>query len=440
MHSKLRNGGAKGRGGRNVSTSSSTSTTNTSTNSSSSNNTTSVSASSNTPSTSPTAFLVPRPEKRKSKDESPSPVNVNGTSQSNSTTGNSNSQPTKKPKNLTSPCAISPVLIECPEQDCSKKYKHANGLKYHQSHAHGIVTTDEDSSQPPESPGRIAPPVSPSATSANVSGTSTTNNSQSSTSSNNPPQNAITSSSDSSQNSTTGPQSTVQANNNQTNNTNTKNESSTITANTTSTNSNPPLSSAPTNESGGPIALVPGAPFPTSQSPSIIEKASNAVDPLAPSLPPTTLQQLSDGGKSLSNISAENLNLQQPSGSITTTPTRPTDPQAKVKPGVLRFGPLPDAQQTPNLNNTQGKTPVNPMPDQAIYPPTVGPNSSSALANSNKAQNLVSKQKKNRRSPGPGDFDSSMSNKDDDRRSPAYSDISDDSTTVADSDLNGESF
>lgn len=32
------------------------------------------------------------------------------------------------------PC--SPVLIECPEPNCSKKYKHINGLKYHQSHAH----------------------------------------------------------------------------------------------------------------------------------------------------------------------------------------------------------------------------------------------------------------------------------------------------------------
>lgn len=44
------------------------------------------------------------------------------------------------------PCAISPVLLECPEQDCSKKYKHANGLRYHQSHAHGSTTLlDEDS-------------------------------------------------------------------------------------------------------------------------------------------------------------------------------------------------------------------------------------------------------------------------------------------------------
>ncbi|KAL4228171.1 hypothetical protein ACF0H5_013605 [Mactra antiquata] len=32
--------------------------------------------------------------------------------------------------------------LECPEPNCSKKYKNANGLKYHQSHAHsGCVTT-----------------------------------------------------------------------------------------------------------------------------------------------------------------------------------------------------------------------------------------------------------------------------------------------------------
>lgn len=61
----------------------------------------------------------------------------------------------------TIPCPISPVLLECPEQDCSKKYKHANGLKYHQSHAHGLML-DEDSLQPPESPGRQPPSATPS--------------------------------------------------------------------------------------------------------------------------------------------------------------------------------------------------------------------------------------------------------------------------------------
>lgn len=58
----------------------------------------------------------------------------------------------KKSKNLISPCAISPVLIECPEQDCSKKYKHANGLKYHQSHAHGTNFSAEDDNAAPDSP------------------------------------------------------------------------------------------------------------------------------------------------------------------------------------------------------------------------------------------------------------------------------------------------
>lgn len=35
----------------------------------------------------------------------------------------------------------SPALIECPEPNCSKKYKHINGLRYHQTHAHGESST-----------------------------------------------------------------------------------------------------------------------------------------------------------------------------------------------------------------------------------------------------------------------------------------------------------
>ena len=176
VHSKLRNGGAKGRGGRNISTGLNPST------SSSSNSTTSVVGGSNagsTPSTSPTEFLVPRPEKRKSKDESPQPTNGSSNSTNNNTgstpngstltqnvtnpvTGTSVQISVKKVKTLTTPCAISPVLLECPEQDCSKKYKHANGLKYHQSHAHGSISSiDDDSSQAPESPQRLVRPNSP---------------------------------------------------------------------------------------------------------------------------------------------------------------------------------------------------------------------------------------------------------------------------------------
>jgi hypothetical protein len=113
----------------------------------------------NTPSTSPTTFSAPRPEKRrKSKDESPSPFNGNSvpapTGSGNSFgTGSKETTGVKKPKGVASPCAISPVLLECPEQDCSKKYKHANGLKYHQSHAHGIISNaDDDSLTAPDSP------------------------------------------------------------------------------------------------------------------------------------------------------------------------------------------------------------------------------------------------------------------------------------------------
>lgn len=55
----------------------------------------------------------------------------------------------KKTKVVTTPATPSgspppsPVLLECPEPNCSKKYKHINGLKYHQSHAHGSVDDDD---------------------------------------------------------------------------------------------------------------------------------------------------------------------------------------------------------------------------------------------------------------------------------------------------------
>lgn len=53
-------------------------------------------------------------------------------------------QPTAQPGTLSNTPGLSlsvqtptsPQLIECPEPNCSKKYKHINGLKYHQSHAH----------------------------------------------------------------------------------------------------------------------------------------------------------------------------------------------------------------------------------------------------------------------------------------------------------------
>ncbi|KAF2361361.1 Zinc finger C2H2-type [Trinorchestia longiramus] len=50
--------------------------------------------------------------------------------------------------------AQSPQYIECPEPNCSKKYKHVNGLKYHQNHAHnsaeeeGCQGDGDDASNP----------------------------------------------------------------------------------------------------------------------------------------------------------------------------------------------------------------------------------------------------------------------------------------------------
>lgn len=122
MHSKLRNGGIKGRrGGANGSGPS-------------------------TAPSSPTPFVPPRPEpsnKRKGRtgeDEAPSP----------SIPGKKTKlvvpPPTPTAPTTPIPCGSpppSPVLLECPEPNCSKKYKHINGLKYHQSHAHGSVD-DED--------------------------------------------------------------------------------------------------------------------------------------------------------------------------------------------------------------------------------------------------------------------------------------------------------
>jgi hypothetical protein len=42
----------------------------------------------------------------------------------------------------------SPTLIECPEPGCEKKYKHINGLRYHQAHAHLESKNQYDVSEP----------------------------------------------------------------------------------------------------------------------------------------------------------------------------------------------------------------------------------------------------------------------------------------------------
>ena len=53
----------------------------------------------------------------------------------------------------------SPALIECPEPNCSKKYKHINGLKYHQTHAHTpqfVAAEDSDSNMSTASTNNLA--------------------------------------------------------------------------------------------------------------------------------------------------------------------------------------------------------------------------------------------------------------------------------------------
>lgn len=120
VHSKLRNGTAKGRSARAA-----------------------------TPSTAGgPASPTPRPEQAKPKAKeataappapappSPAPAPVLATSPAPLTV--------RKPKPAVSGSPPpSPVLLECPEPNCCKKYKHINGLKYHQAHAHGSAD-DED--------------------------------------------------------------------------------------------------------------------------------------------------------------------------------------------------------------------------------------------------------------------------------------------------------
>ncbi|XP_057669111.1 zinc finger protein 609-like isoform X1 [Diorhabda carinulata] len=91
---------------------------------------------------SPTPFVPPRPDaanKRKSRA---------GEEESTPQPGGA----VKKPKASSASASVasctsppsSPILLECPEANCSKKYKHINGLKYHQSHAHGHGSVDDE--------------------------------------------------------------------------------------------------------------------------------------------------------------------------------------------------------------------------------------------------------------------------------------------------------
>jgi hypothetical protein len=327
----------------------------------------------NTPSTSPTTFSAPRPEKRrKSKDESPSPFNGNNIQASaasgnggNSTVPiNSQTAGVKKPKNVTSPCAISPVLLECPEQDCSKKYKHANGLKYHQSHAHGIISNaDDDSLTAPDSPSQRSQSP-PNANSADTAFPQKMNFE------------SVKSVGDSKVNSS----------------------DATSAKAATAGNVERPSSSASAENSS---SADPGTTNPFAEA---ISKPSN------------------------------------PGISTTSTPTK-QDAQTKskfikqkhkcfyliyclfvAKPNILRFANTSDIEQTSNdsMSDLQSQ----------------GPSFYSLQGKTSNA----GKNKKGRKSPGP-DMDTEVCtiSKSEGVRSPAYSDISDDSNTATENNLNGKS-
>lgn len=117
VHSKLRNGGIKGRRGA-----------------------ANGSGSSTAPS-SPTPFVPPRPEpnnKRKNR-----PTEDEATNNGNGKKPKVTAPITNSQLSYTGSPPPSPVLLECPEPNCSKKYKHINGLKYHQTHAHGTADDDD---------------------------------------------------------------------------------------------------------------------------------------------------------------------------------------------------------------------------------------------------------------------------------------------------------
>lgn len=360
VHSKLRNGGSKGRAARNTPIVQSNISQNASSNST------------NTPSTSPTAFLVPRPEKRrKSKDDSPSPINGSNLQSGNNGQNNSiaaaNSPATaiKKSKSTTSPCAISPILLECPEQDCSKKYKHANGLKYHQSHAHGVISnTDEDSLLAPDSP---------------------------------------------SQRSQTPPPSLPNSN----------------------SNDKTPSSSSFTNKINFDPAKTPVA---TSDS----AKLNNSLA--------VGNESITSPSKIIPQSSTEEL-LQNESNSLMETMN--SSPLANCPDGILKTNPILNASSTPiKVDTTPRSTKTNIMrvgPDSEQISNDSASDSQSQNSSffAMQSQNLsktpnLSKTKKNRKSPGP-DPDSEVSaiNRPDGVRSPAYSDISDDSNTPTENTLNG---
>lgn len=469
VHSKLRNG-AKGRGGRAVTTTGAATTTTTTSSTTAASSTTlsssnsSSTTSSNTPSTSPTAFLPPRPEKRKSKDESPSPVNGESSTQQSSGQTQSfvnpvtglNVQINPKKCKTASPCAISPVLLECPEQDCSKKYKHANGLRYHQSHAHGSGSMDEDSLQLPESP-RIAPPTTPSpapattpqpqiptsnATVAQVaSPTAASPNLMSATVPSTPSQPTVQSATNPAAASTGGLLTTIPQS---------------VAPSIPQSNAGPAVSLS----SQMPQHPVPGGSITSGISGQALSHQQQHTM-LVGAVPGAGLmgsnnQTIPEAGQPLlSQQQAQQQQQQQQQVLVANSnmANAPSRVDSQIKPSVLRFGSPSDNLSGPQ-NMLPGQGPIRPTPTAASMAASSGPpsapegvghqpsyNQSPASVQqglSNSKPQGYGKQKKNRsKSPVLGEYDNSTSR--DNVQSPAYSDISDDSTPVVDSEISDKS-
>ena len=79
-----------------------------------------------------------------SKDSVVRPRTNNGLGSDNTEEGTRTRRRSCTVKTSLSPSPSPTPLIECPERNCNKKYKHINGLRYHQAHAHLDSVADPD--------------------------------------------------------------------------------------------------------------------------------------------------------------------------------------------------------------------------------------------------------------------------------------------------------
>lgn len=119
---------------------------------------------------SPAPFVLPRPDSKRKNRVGEDENQTQQSSGSAAATGKKAKVAAPPTPTTCSSPPPSPVLLECPEPNCSKKYKHINGLKYHQSHAHGlgddedtkdITSTSENDESNIEAPSPATPVKSP---------------------------------------------------------------------------------------------------------------------------------------------------------------------------------------------------------------------------------------------------------------------------------------